>query len=228
MPARTLGTHQSPFCRQIGHALRDAGVESYKYAKEFRDDGPPLSLPNFVKVDQVLSSHNVENDSMASIVSEDEGDTSDAEDQTSTGNEEIRQTFPQHDINDVWTPLEVDMREKFHPRISLKSLDLLGVFLRHSIGAFDIASERIEEAKYDDNRSIAGRKHGRSFGSNRYSHSRRESFRRSDVRLSDVFESFLVDEGDSTDDEVSIINPLEWTNFDADDVFLSTELPAAS
>ena len=199
-------------------------MECNRGDKACQDDSAPV-IQNFEKVDQASSSHNVENVSIGSIVSEDEGDNSYTDDQASTGNVQSHQTSSLHDDNDVWAPLKVAMGKKFYPRISHKSLDSIAVFLRNSIDTFGIASEKIGEADDDHDRSIPGRTHVRSNTSNH--HSRGESVGRWEVRLSEVFLNFVKDEGDSADDEVSKINPLEWTAFETDSSFLSVEISAA-
>ncbi|KAI2503454.1 hypothetical protein MHU86_11002 [Fragilaria crotonensis] len=181
---------------KIGHALRDAGMEWYRGKRTVRDECVP-------------SSHNVEKGDFASIVSEDEGDNSDAEDHT------CRMYAPQailvRDDHDVWAPVRVDMSEKIVSRIQLRLLDSSRVTVDDKSENIHSASERITEC-HDD--SSDGTVVDRIQGIDHSGDMCRGGELSSgclDVTLSEVFMNFVKDEGDSADAEVSSIDPIEWT-----------------
>jgi hypothetical protein len=215
--ARILDTQQALFRPQIGHALRDAGVEQYRQAGV--EEGVPMSH-TFEKVERAPLSHDFDKVDLASIVSEDEGGCSDTEDQASADSEQTPQISHRCDDHDVWAPFKVNMGNKFYPRISLISLDSIGVALNVAVNTFDIVdtASRIMGENDDGNvdRTNAYSTCDRYRDSNSYS--REESVGRLDVRLSEVFMNF-VNDGDSADDEVSTINPLEWTYFETNAAF---------
>lgn len=216
--ASILDTQQALFRPQIGHALRDAGVEQYTEAGV--EEGAPMSHI-FEKVERAPLSHDFDKVDLASIVSEDEGGYSDTEDQASADSEQTPQISHRCDDNDVWAPLKVDMGKKFYPRISLKSLDSIGVALNVSINTFDTVDTASRIMGENDDGNVDRTNAYSTCDGYRYSngYSREESVGRLEVRLSEVFMNFVEDDGDSADDEVSTINPLEWTYFETNPAF---------
>lgn len=151
--------------------------------------------------------HNVEKGDFASIVSEDEGDNSDAEGHTCRMH--APQTVLVRDDHDVWE--SVDMSEKIVSRLPLRLLDSIGVTVDDTSENFHSASERITECHDDSSDAtvvdrIQGRDHSSDMrlGGELWSGCL-------DVTLSEVFMNFVEDEGDSADAEVSSIDPIEWT-----------------
>lgn len=184
------------FICQIGHALRDAGMEWYRGKRTVRDECVP-------------SSHNVEKGDVASIVSEDESDNSDAEDHT------CRMHAPQailvRDDHDVWAPVRVDMSEKIVSRIPLRLLDSSRVTFDDASGNIHSTSERITECHDDSSGgTVVDRIQGRDHSSDMCLGGELSSGCLA-VTLSEVFMNFVKDEGDSADADVSSIDPIEWT-----------------
>lgn len=191
-------TKTTLFSCQIGHALRDAGMECFRGKRTDRDECV-LSFPNSEKAD------------FASIVSEDEGDSSDAEDHMCSMHA-AQQEIPVLDHDDVWAPiLSIDTSENIVSRTPLRSLDAIAVTLDNSSENISSASKRIRENySNSSDRTSLDRIPGRDHGSDLCLGGELSSGCL-DVTLSEVFMNFVKDEGGSADDEVSSIDPIKWT-----------------
>ena len=165
---------------QVGHALRDAGAEYYRKQQQFirkealLNPQPTLHGMNFV-----------------SIISEDEGETSDTDDTASS-------SFSRHHY-DLSVPVKIDMEKPFDPRLPFTITDS-NTMTKSAEQTIDFCNTHTKQrCSYRDD--DANHPYGRA-----------EPFESldSNVPFSDIFLRFIEDTGDDADVEVANINPHDW------------------
>lgn len=173
-----LGDHEVKL--KVGHALRDAGAEYYRKQQQFirkkalLNPQPTLHGMNFV-----------------SIISEDEGDTSDSDDTASS-------SFSRHHY-DLSVPVKIDMEKPFDPRLPFTITDS-NTMTKSAEQTIDFCNTHTKQrCSYRDD--DANHPYGRA-----------EPFESldSNVPFSDIFLRFIEDTGDDADVEVANINPHDW------------------
>lgn len=165
---------------QVGHALRDAGAEHYR--KQHR----------FVRKEELLHSpQTLHGRDFVSIISEDEGDTSDADDTASSSYS--------HYNDDLLSPMKVDVEKPFSPRLSFSLLN--------SFAMTESADHTSDFSNEPESQRIF---HTDESSMDPFSRAEISDSIVSNVPFSDIFLRFIEDTGDDADIEVASINPRDW------------------
>jgi hypothetical protein len=176
---------------QVGHALRDAGVEYNRKQQQFSR-----------KEDLLNPQQSQHRGDFVSIISEDESDNSDADDysvqDTNVSMSHTAFASSSHRNGDSWASMKIDMEKPFYPRLSFTLIEL---------AMTESADQTLDVSDTPTNQRLFHRDDDANdpFDRAELSEGIDPSF-----PFSDIFLGFVEDTGDTADVEVANINPRDW------------------